>query len=117
MNRLRTLVLLNILCLASHAMQASSPTAPEIPFTRHVLPNGLTVILHPDHRLPAVCVNLWYFVGSKDEPAGRSGFAHLFEHLMFMGTEKVPYPKFDTIMEAAGGSNNASTSEDRTNYF
>ncbi|HVR76239.1 MAG TPA: pitrilysin family protein [Planctomycetota bacterium] len=117
MNRLPNLVVLHILCLSSHAMQASSDPAPEIPFTRHVLPNGLTVILHPDHRLPAVCVNLWYFVGSKDEPPGRSGFAHLFEHLMFMGTEKVPYPSFDTIMEAAGGSNNASTSEDRTNYF
>jgi zinc protease len=94
------------------------PTAAvEIPFTRHELPNGLTVILQEDHRLPLVAVNLWYHVGSADEPKGRSGFAHLFEHLMFMGTAKVPYPGFDTIMESQGGSNNASTSADRTNYF
>lgn len=92
-------------------------TAQEIPFTRYELPNGLTVILHEDHRLPLVSVNLWYSVGAKDEPRGRSGFAHLFEHLMFMGTEKVPYPQFDVVMEKFGGSNNATTSRDRTNYF
>jgi zinc protease len=95
----------------------SSAAAVEVPFTRHELSNGLTVILHEDHRLPLVAVNLWYHVGSADEPPGRSGFAHLFEHLMFMGTEKVPYPGFDTIMESQGGSNNATTSSDRTNYF
>jgi predicted Zn-dependent peptidase len=89
----------------------------EIPFTRFELPNGLKVILHEDHRLPLVCVNLWYYVGSKDEPPRRSGFAHLFEHLMFMGTEKTPYGVFDSTIEKGGGSNNASTSTDRTNYF
>ncbi|MBI4606596.1 MAG: insulinase family protein [Planctomycetes bacterium] len=99
------------------AMECTLVFAQEIPFTRFELPNGLTVILHEDHRLPLVSVNLWYHVGSKDEPPGRSGFAHLFEHLMFMGTEKVPYPQFDVVMETSGGSNNATTSEDRTNYF
>jgi predicted Zn-dependent peptidase len=89
----------------------------DIPFTSFALENGLQVILHEDHTLPLVAVNLWYRVGSKDEPPGRSGFAHLFEHLMFMGTEKVPYPMFDVVMENAGGANNASTSTDRTNYF
>lgn len=89
----------------------------ELSFTRYQLDNGLTVILHEDHHLPLVSVNLWYYVGSKDEPPRRSGFAHLFEHLMFMGTEKVPYPQFDVIMERSGGSNNATTSQDRTNYF
>jgi len=81
------------------------------------LKNGMTVILYPDHSLPVAAVNIWYRVGSKDEPPRRSGFAHLFEHLMFMGTERVPTGEFDRIMEAAGGSNNASTEADRTNYF
>jgi zinc protease len=82
---------------------------------KYVLQNGLTVILHVDRSLPTVAVNLWYRVGSKDEPAMRSGFAHLFEHLMFMGTKAAP--NFDKIMEAGGGSNNASTNADYTNYY
>ena len=102
------------LALALPGRQASGQ---EIAFQRYSLPNGLTVILHEDHRLPRVAINLWYYVGSKDEAVGRSGFAHLFEHLMFMGTKKVPVGQFDTIMEGAGGSNNATTSTDRTNYF
>ena len=91
--------------------------AQNLSIERYVLPNGLTVILHEDHTLPIAAVNIWYRVGSKDEVAGRSGFAHLFEHLMFMGTERVPQGQFDQIMEAGGGSNNATTSQDRTNYF
>src|SRR5476651_1082731 len=84
--------------------------------TQTKLDNGLTVIISPDKSVPAVVVDLWYHVGSKDEEAGRTGFAHLFEHLMFMGAKYVPYPQFDTLMEASGGSNNASTSNDTTNY-
>ena len=99
------------------ALPGSFAASQEIAFEHYTLPNGLAVILHEDHRLPRVAINLWYYVGSKDEPKGRSGFAHLFEHLMFMGTEKVPIGQFDTIMEGAGGSNNATTSSDRTNYF
>jgi zinc protease len=99
------------------AASLSTGMTQDLAFTRYELPNGLTVILHEDHRLPLVAVNLWYFVGSKDEPQGRSGFAHLFEHLMFMGTNGVPYPEFDVEIEKGGGSNNATTSEDRTNYF
>ena len=98
-------------------MSSEALLSRELQYSRFQLENGLTVILHEDRRLPLVAVNLWYIVGSKDEPAGRSGFAHLFEHLMFMGTEAVPYPGFDSIMESSGGSNNASTSSDRTNYF
>lgn len=95
-----------------------APAQPqEIPHTDFTLDNGLKVILLPDRRLPLVCVNLWYYVGSKDETRGRSGFAHLFEHLMFMGTKGVPYPEFDVRIETYGGSNNATTSEDRTNYY
>ena len=99
------------------ALPGRQGSCQELAFERYTLPNGLSVTLHEDHRLPRVAVNLWYYVGSKDEPAGRSGFAHLFEHLMFMGTEKVPVGQFDSIMEGAGGSNNATTSTDRTNYF
>lgn len=96
---------------------ASAPSAPVVPFEKLRLENGLTLILHPDRRLPLACVNLWYHVGAKDEPVRRSGFAHLFEHLMFMGTRRAPQGEFDRIMEAGGGQNNATTGEDRTNYF
>ncbi|HEX3694878.1 MAG TPA: pitrilysin family protein [Polyangia bacterium] len=81
------------------------------------MPNGLTVILHEDHTSPLVVVDLWYHVGSKDEDPGRTGFAHLFEHLMFMGSKNAPYPSFDAVMEMWGGHNNGTTSNDRTNYY
>ena len=84
---------------------------------KYTLDNGLVVILHEDHTLPLAAINTWFRVGSKDEPLGRSGFAHLFEHLMFMGTQRVPGNEFDELMEAGGGANNASTAEDRTNYY
>ena len=98
-------------------MTPVSLRAQSLKYEKYQLPNGLTVILNVDHSLPIACVNLWYRVGSKDEKDRRSGFAHLFEHLMFMGTERAPGGDFDAIMEAGGGFNNASTSEDRTNYF
>lgn len=84
---------------------------------KYTLPNGMTVILHVDKSLPVATINTWYRVGAKNEPKGRSGFAHLFEHLMFMGTKRVPGSDFDILMENGGGANNASTSLDRTNYF
>jgi zinc protease len=87
-----------------------------IPFTKTTLPNGLTVILSEDHSLPVVTVNVGYWVGSRFEEAHRTGFAHLFEHLMFMGSRRAPHGMFDGRMEAVGGSNNAWTSEDRTDY-
>ncbi len=88
-----------------------------VPYTRFVLPNGLNVILHEDHTTPMVTVNCWYHVGSGREKPGRTGFAHLFEHLMFMGSLHAPEGKFDEWLESAGGDNNGSTTEDRTNYF
>jgi hypothetical protein len=88
-----------------------------IPFTSSKLPNGLTVILHEDHSVPIVAVNITYRVGSRFEVAHRTGFAHLFEHLMFMGTQRAPTKMFDAWMEGAGGWNNADTSEDRTEFF
>jgi zinc protease len=115
---LRTAVL--ALLAATAAAPARGDEKARKPVLHHetyVLPNGLRVILHEDHALPVATVNLWYYVGAKDEPEGRSGMAHLFEHLMFMGTERVPGNQFDVLMESAGGSNNASTSFDRTNYF
>lgn len=91
--------------------------AQDIPFERYQLPNGLQVILLEDHSLPQVVVDVWYRVGSKDEAPGRSGFAHLFEHLMFMGTDRLPGNGIDMTMEANGGWNNAWTMEDATNYY
>src|SRR3954462_9196464 len=89
----------------------------EVPFTQFDLPNGLHVILHEDHTVPLLTVNVWYHVGSAREKLGRTGFAHLFEHLMFMGSKNAKYGDFDQLLEAAGGTNNASTAEDRTNYY
>jgi zinc protease len=88
-----------------------------VPVSVDTLPNGLTLIVHEDHSVPIVATNVWYHVGSGDEKPGRTGFAHLFEHLMFMGSENAPYPQFDKLLEAAGARNNGSTTEDRTNYF
>jgi zinc protease len=88
-----------------------------VPFTQFTLPNGLHVILHEDHSVPIVTVNMWYHVGSARERTGRTGFAHLFEHLMFMGSGHVKPGEFDEWLEAAGGDNNGSTTNDRTNYW
>jgi zinc protease len=99
------------------ALLAAQSTGITVPFTRFVLPNGLNVILHEDHTLPIVSVNTYFNVGSGREKPGRTGFAHLFEHLMFEGSLNVPEGKFDEWLEAVGGTNNGSTTEDRTNYF
>lgn len=109
-----------LLWSAGAAAQPAGPaTAPriEVPYTQHRLDNGLTVILHEDHVTPTVSVNVWYHVGSGREKPGRTGFAHLFEHIMFEGSEHVPEGKFDEWLEAAGGDNNGSTNSDRTNYW
>jgi zinc protease len=90
---------------------------PRIQFEKYSLPNGLEVILHEDHSTPIVAVDTWYHVGSGDEQVGRTGFAHLFEHIMFMGSQNVPVGAFDQMLEAAGANNNGSTTEDRTNYY
>ena len=88
-----------------------------IPFESYTLPNGLTVILSADHTTPTVAVNVWYHVGSKNELPGRTGFAHLFEHIMFTGSGHVPYGLHDKLTEGIGGNNNGTTSNDRTTYF
>src|SRR5437016_6322227 len=95
---------------------AARATDPEIKFEKYKLGNGLTVILSEDHRLPQVAVNVWYHVGAANQTPGRSGFAHLFEHMMFSGTKHAK--DFDTILEQIGASGmNGSTSFDRTNYY
>jgi zinc protease len=87
-----------------------------IPFTKHTLENGLDVLVHEDHGVPIVAVNVWYHVGSKNEVPGRTGFAHLFEHLMFEGSEHYDKGYFHPLQEA-GASLNGSTNADRTNYW
>ena len=103
---------------ASSAASAAPSKAPEIKFDKYKLKNGLDVIFYEDHRLPLVAVNLWYHVGPANEKAGRTGFAHLFEHMMFEGSQHVgPKSHFRTL-EAAGASDiNGTTDFDRTNYF
>lgn len=109
---------LGLVATATLATQlaAQGPTI-RVPATVDTLPNGLTLIVHEDHSVPVVAVNMWYHVGSGDEKPGRTGFAHLFEHLMFMGSQHAEYPAFDRLLEAAGADNNGSTTEDRTNYY
>jgi zinc protease len=107
------------LSLSKGAPALAQTVAPklEVKYTSFTLPNGLTVILHEDHTVPMATVNMWYHVGSANEKPGRTGFAHLFEHLMFMGSGHVKYGEFDDLLEATGGDNNASTANDRTNYY
>ena len=111
-----------ILAAVSLGAQSSAPAGAgaaslQVPFKQFQLPNGLTVILHQDKTVPVATVNIWYHVGSANEKPGRTGFAHLFEHLMFEGSKHVKEGEFDNLLESAGASNNASTSNDRTNYY
>jgi zinc protease len=99
------------------AAPAGAQSVPRLAYEKSTLANGLEVILHEDHSTPIVVVNTWYKVGSGDEKPGRTGFAHLFEHIMFMGSQNVPVGAFDKWLEAAGANNNGSTTEDRTNYY
>ncbi len=116
--RVRIVLLILALVPLSLNGQTQSVSFPrlEVPYRLFTLNNGLTVILHRDASVPIVAVNLWYHVGSANEKPGRTGFAHLFEHLMFEGSKDVPEGEFDTLLEAAGGSSNGSTENDRTNY-
>ena len=106
-----------MLALAGAMGSASAQNLPPLRYEKFTLPNGLQVILHEDKSVPLVTVNTWYLVGSGDELPGRTGFAHLFEHVMFMGSQNVPVGMFDVWLESAGASNNGTTSEDRTMYY
>ena len=109
-----------LLCgLQWHQAQNPKFTADEvnIEFEKFVLPNGLTLLVHEDHKAPIVAVNVWYHVGSKNEKIGKSGFAHLFEHLMFNGSENFDDDYFQAIERIGGTDVNGTTNSDRTNYF
>ncbi|MFO0760819.1 MAG: pitrilysin family protein [Byssovorax sp.] len=96
----------------------AKPARVELPAQKYTLANGLEVVLHEDHRTPIVAVNIFYHVGSKDEPAGKNGFAHLFEHVMFKGSKNVPQGMFDKHLMRAGSSEmNGTTNIDRTAYY
>jgi zinc protease len=110
------------LAWSAAAEQAAPPARAQsgelnLPFEQYALPNGLTVILSVDRTTPTVAVNVWYKVGSKNEEIGRTGFAHLFEHVMFTGSGNVPYGLHDKLTEGVGGQNNGTTNNDRTNYY
>ena len=90
---------------------------PEIKYEKFTLPNGLRVIVHEDRKIPVVAVNIWYHVGSKDERPGKTGFAHLFEHLMFNGTENYNNEYFSPFQQVGATDMNGTTNNDRTNYF
>jgi zinc protease len=107
-----------LVALVTTPLVAQGPPAPlAVAYEQFRLANGLTVILHQDKSVPVVSVNVWYHVGSASEKPGRTGFAHLFEHLMFEGSKNVKEGEFDTFLESAGASNNGSTTNDRTNYY
>ncbi|MDQ1303039.1 MAG: zinc protease, partial [Pseudomonadota bacterium] len=115
MHMLRTVVTTALLC---PLLAWSAPVAPvDIPFAVRQLDNGLTVIVHEDRKAPIVAVNVWYHVGSKNEAPGRTGFAHLFEHLMFQGSENLKGEYLNTLQELGATDLNGTTFFDRTNYF
>lgn len=120
--RLRPIAWLASLVMFTATASPPPPAAaelaiPPIPYHQRILPNGLQVLSVENHASPTVSVQMWYHVGSKDDPQGRSGFAHLFEHLMFKSTKHMPAEQLDRLTEDVGGSNNASTGDDITNYF
>ena len=100
----------------ARASSKENAALPAIKFSQYTLPNGLRVIMHEDHSTPIVGINLWYHVGSKNEVIGKTGYAHLFEHMMFQGSRHYDDNYFNPIQEA-GGTLNGSTNTDRTNYW
>jgi zinc protease len=102
---------------AKTAPSAPAPQVPDIPYRKFVLKNGLTLLVHEDHKAPIAAFNVWYHVGSKNEKPGKTGFAHLFEHLMFNGSESYNDDYFKAIEPAGATDYNGTTNEDRTNYF
>jgi predicted Zn-dependent peptidase len=112
--------LLGVLALAALAaipVAAGAQTAPPTKYETFTLDNGLRFVVHEDHSTPIVAVDVWYDVGSANEAVGRSGFAHLFEHMLFQETENLPKGAFDTYLEEAGGQLNGTTNQDRTMYY
>src|SRR5690348_4127077 len=117
MKRLRVgILLVATFAPVALAQQPAAKSSINIPFEKYTLSNGLTVILAEDHSTPTVAVNVQYHVGSKNEVPGHTGFAHMFEHVMFTGSGHVPYGMHDRFTEGVGGGNNGSTWFDWTQY-
>ncbi len=114
---MRKLALTSLLSLGLIGSALGADDSVDIPFTRFVLPNGLTAVVHEDHKAPVVAVSIWYHVGSADEPTGKTGFAHLFEHLMFSGSENRKGTYFEPFEQVGATDMNGTTWFDRTNYF
>jgi predicted Zn-dependent peptidase len=108
---------LPVIAAPNLASEQAAHAVPDIAYTRFTLPNGLTVVVHEDHKAPVVAVSIWYHVGSADEPTGKTGFAHLFEHLMFSGSENHKGTYFQPFELAGATDMNGTTWFDRTNYF
>jgi len=115
--RMEFAVLLLVLALVTSGSAQTKTKEIDIPYERFVLDNGLTVIVHEDHKAPIVAINTWYHVGSKNERPGKTGFAHLFEHLMFGGSEHAPGRYIDGMERIGATDLNGTTNQDRTNYF
>ncbi len=110
-------ILGSVLVSLAQGTPLNGAAAVDIPYKKFVLDNGLTLIVHEDHKAPIVAFNVWYHVGSKNEKAGRTGFAHLFEHLMFNGSENYDDDYFKPMQKVGATDLNGTTNEDRTNYF
>lgn len=111
-------ILKHVWCaVAAVGLMGAQANAQKIEFTEYDMPNGLHVILHDDHHAPVVTVSVMYHVGAKNEVAGRTGFAHFFEHLLFEGSDNIKKGEFFKIVSANGGQNNANTTQDRTFYY
>src|SRR3954452_7992542 len=113
-----TLALVTVACIAlATAAAYAQVKMPQMKFRERTLPNGLRVLSVLDKSSPTVTINVWYHVGSKDDPDHRSGFAHLFEHIMFKSTKNVKAEQMDRLTEDVGGNNNATTQDDATIYY
>jgi zinc protease len=117
LSALLTLFIVLLVCATSAADSVAQVTMPRLSYRDRTLPNGLRVLTAEDHSSPTVAIQVWYKVGSKDDPEGRSGFAHLFEHMLFKGTRNMKDEMMDRLTEDVGGFNNASTWDDFTNYY
>src|SRR5688572_19379171 len=117
MKKLLGTTLLFLTLATNGAADVTLPKVIDITYKKFVLKNGLTLIVHEDRKSPIVAVNVWYHVGSKNEKPGKTGFAHLFEHLMFNGSEHFDDDYFKAMEDVGATDLNGTTSEDRTNYF
>jgi zinc protease len=117
MKKLKSLLLIIILLASGSVTYSQNIDEIKIPYQKFVLENGLTLIVHEDHKAPIVAVNVWYHVGSKNEKPSKTGFAHLFEHLMFNGSENFDDDYFQALERVGATDLNGTTNNDRTNYF